>query len=316
MPQRAVAFAPATVANVTAGFDLLGFAVDGPGDRVVAERADGDGVRLLDVAGDDGRLPREPDRNTAGVAAMHLLRARASAGREVCGVTLRLEKGLPLASGLGSSAASGAAAVVAVDALFEEPSPETDRLAAAMEGERVACGTAHADNAAPSLLGGLLLVRGAPPRVDRLRVDPAYRVAVIHPHVAVATAAARTVLPQSVPLADALAQAGNLAALVSALAAGDDDLLASALEDVLAEPLRAPLVPSFPEAVDAAREAGALGGGLSGSGPSQFAIVRGEEAAERVATRMTEVARATAGVEVDAFVSVLGAGGARVEESS
>jgi homoserine kinase len=312
VPRSAVAFAPATVANVTAGFDLLGFALDGPGDRVRAERSREPGVRLAGVDGDGGRLPKDAERNTAGVAAMHLLRAREEAGDETCGVVLHLEKGLPLASGLGSSAASSVAAAMAVDALFDEPSPTGRLLLAAMEGERVACGTAHADNAAPSLYGGMLLVRSGA-RVDRLAVDPAYRAAVIHPHVAMSTAEARGVLPERVLLADALTQAGNLAALVSALASGDDDLLASGLVDVLAEPARRDLVPGFPEAIEAAREAGALGGGLSGSGPSQFALVRGGELARQVVRRMADTVRTITGVEVDEFVSRPGGRGARVE---
>lgn len=306
------AFAPATVANVTCGFDLLGFAIEGPGDRVSAERRDDDDVELSDVTGDGGALPREAKRNTAGVAVRELLRRRKAAGEEACGVTLRLGKGMPLASGLGSSAASAVAAVVAANALFERPSPPDLLLRCAMEGERVACGVAHADNAAPSLLGGLVLVRGDGPRVDPLVVAPGLFAVVVHPHREVRTEDARAALPGRVSTVDAVTQAGNLAALVTGLAAGDDDLVASALTDVLAEPARAQLVPGFPEGRDAAIGAGALGGGLSGSGPSQFVLVRGRDAAERIAPVMGDAIAAIAKAEVDVYVSPLGAPGARL----
>lgn len=309
------AFAPATVANVTCGFDLLGFALEGAGDRVTAVRRGTRDVVLASVEGDGGRLPSDARRNTAGVAVEALLAHRTAAGEDVGGVELRLVKGMPLVSGLGSSAASAVAAVVAADALFEAPSPRERLLRCAMEGERAACGTAHADNAAPSLWGGLVLVRGNPPRVDALAVAPEYFAAVVHPHAEVRTEEARAVLPRTVPTAVAVTQAGNLAALVSGLAAGDDDLVASSLTDAIAEPARTGLVPAFPEVCDAARAVGALGAGLSGSGPSQFAIVRGRDAAERVLQHMVAAVREIAGLEADGFVSRLGAAGARLVEA-
>jgi len=308
------AFAPATVANVTCGFDLLGFAIEEPGDRVTARRRPEPGV-TLEVYGDDGALPRDPERNTAGVAVHALLEERRAAGEDTAGVELRLRKGLPLASGLGSSAASAVAAVVAADALFTVRSPRSRLLRCAMEGERVACGTAHADNAAPSLLGGLVLVRGDEPRVDTLPVAPDYFVAVVHPRAEVRTEVARAVLPRTVATRDAVAQAGNLAALVSGLARGEDELVATALVDVIAEPARAGLAPGFPEVLDAARGAGALGGGLSGSGPSLFAVTRGRDTAERVVAALA-AALEERGLAVDRFVSTLGAPGARLLEEA
>lgn len=306
------AFAPATVANVTCGFDVLGFAIETPGDWVRASLRDEPGV-TLEVDGDGGVLPRDPLRNTASVAVAALLERRRAAGEKVAGIHLELRKGMPLASGLGSSAASSVAAVVAVDALFGQRSPRERLLRCAMEGERLACGTAHADNAAPSLLGGLVLVRGDTPRVDSLDLAPGYFVAVVHPQVEVHTAAARDVLPVSVSTRDAVTQAGNLAALVSGLASGNDERIASALHDVIAEPVRAAVVPGFPGSVDAAREAGALGGGLSGSGPSQFAIARGRDRAELAAEAMARFIESSRdGVNVDRYVSPLGAAGARL----
>lgn len=308
------AFAPATVANVACGFDLLGFAIEGIGDRVSAERRDDGEVVLVDVAGDSGALPRDAERNTAGVAVRELLRRRKAAGQETCGVSLRLEKGMPLASGLGSSAASAVAAVVAANALFEVASAADVLLRCAMEGERAACGAPIADNAASSLLGGLVLVRGEAPRVDPLVVAPGLFAVVVHPHREVRTEDARAALPGRVSRVDAVTQAGNLAALVAGLAAGDDDLVASALHDVIAEPARAQLVAGFPEGRDAAIRAGALGGGLSGSGPSQFALVRGRAAAEGVAARMAEVIAGVAEAATDVFVSPFPAEGARLVE--
>ncbi len=307
------AFAPATVANVTCGFDVLGFAVEPLGDRVTARRA-GEGVAIESIEGDHGRLPREAARNTAGVAATALLRLRRQAGEDSGGVVLSVEKGMPLASGLGSSAASAVAAVTAVDALFDSPSPPDRLLRAAMEAERVACGTAHADNVAPALFGGLVMVRGDEPQVDVLDVHPDYWVAVVHPHLEVSTSDARSVLPASVPIGDAVLQAGNLAALVTGLARGDNALVAGALVDRIGEPVRTEAVPGFAATRAAAMDAGALGGGLSGSGSSQFAIARGREVAERVADRMQATVRTEARVEADAFVSRLGVAGARIVE--
>jgi len=305
------AWAPGSVANVSCGFDALGFAVEGPGDRVTATPRDEPGVALVEVTGDDGRLPRDAERNTAGVAAARLLVARA--GGDIAGVELRLEKGMPLASGLGSSAASSVAAVVAVDALFADPSPRELLLRCAMEGERIACGTAHADNVAPSLFGGLVLVRGGEsPRIDPLPVTDGLYCALVHPRIEVPTREARAKLPATVPIGVAVAQAANFAALVAGLATGDTRLLRGALVDLIAEPVRADAIPGFGEARAAAIRAGAIGAGLSGSGPTVYALASGAGGAELAAGAIRKVLTSATGAECDVWISPVGAPGARV----
>lgn len=308
------AFAPATVANVACGFDILGFAIEGPGDVVVARESDRPGVRIVDVRGDEGRLPRDATRNTAGVAAARVL---ALAGNHDAGVELEIEKRMPLSSGLGSSAASAVAGAVAVNELLGARLTEEALLRCALEGERAACGFAHADNAAPSLLGGFVLVRGTgdEARVHRLPVPPELECALIHPHLAVDTGAARAALGQTIDLSRAVTQWGNVAAFVAALCTGDFDLLATSIHDVVAEPVRSAAVPGFAEAKRAAHAAGALGCSLSGSGPSMFALCRGRDLAERVAEAMRDAFLAHDAVACDAFVSRVGAAGARTESS-
>lgn len=308
------AFAPATVSNLSCGFDLLGFALDGWGDMVAARAAAEPGVRLVEIRGDGGRLPLAAEANTAGVAARKLLElAPPPSDSGPAGVELVLEKGLPLASGLGSSGASGVAAAVAVNAALGLGAGEETLLAAALAAEEVACGAAHPDNVAPALLGGLLLIRpGDPPAITRLPVSGDLFTAVLHPHAEVSTADARAVLPRSVPLATLTRQAGDLAAMVAGLFQNDDDLIRSALVDHVAEPVRAALTPGFDAVRGAALEAGALGAGLSGSGPSIFALCRGEERAVAAGAAMREAL--AAGVDGDGdgdlLVSPVGAAGA------
>lgn len=301
------AFAPASVSNVCCGFDLFGFAVRGPGDLVEARRSDQPGIVIREITGDDDRLPRQAESNTAGVAAARLL---ARHGAEAVGVELAIHKQMPLASGLGSSAASAVAAVVAVNALLDLGSAREILLACAVEGERMACGTAHADNAAPSLYGGFVMVRGL--RVDRLPVPPGLACALVRPDVEVETRSARQALGDSVPLTRAVTQWGNTAALVAGLCQNDLRLLASALVDVVAEPLRTDAVPGFDQAKDAALAAGALGAGLSGSGPSIFALVESTERAQEVARAMSQALQSAAGLSADTWVTLVEAPGARV----
>jgi len=303
------AFAPASISNVCCGFDVLGAALTEPGDRVTVRRTEKPGVHLVSVTGDDGRLPREPEANTATVAAKALLQAVRYAGP---GIEVELDKNMPLASGLGSSAASAVAAVVAVDALLGFEASRERLLAAALEGERVACGAIHADNAAPSLYGGFVLVRSTDPLdVVTLEAPEELWLAMLHPELEIATREARNMLPRALPLSTAATQWGNLGALVAALHQEDWDLLGRALVDVVAEPVRAKLVPGFDAMVAAAREAGAVGAGLSGSGPSLFALCRGETVAHTVADALLEACRA-AGSEGRAWTSPVNREGARV----
>ncbi len=302
------AFAPATVSNVACGFDVLGFAIDEPGDVVSASEREEPGVELLEVTGDGGRLPHDAARNTAGVAASALLDAVGSKR----GVSLRLHKGMPLSSGLGSSAASGVAAAYATSrALGLEASREL-LLRCAMAGEKVACGSAHADNAAPSVYGGFVLIRASdPPDVVELPVPEGLSCAVVRPHIEVDTRTSRGLLGDTVPLRAAVTQWGNLGALVAGLHRGDLELIARSLEDAIAEPKRAGQVPGFAGAKRAALEAGALGSSLSGSGPSIFALCAGRAGAERAAAAMAAAFEGQ-GLDCDRYVSKVGSEGVNV----
>ena len=313
------AFAPATVANVACGFDVLGLAVEAPGDIVTAELAVADtsgrpGKIDLEIEGDAGRLPREPEHNTASVAARTFLDRYAPDAS----VRLKLEKRLPLASGMGSSAASAVAAVVAVNDLLAVGATLDDLLSCALEGERVAAGAAHADNAAACLYGGIVLVRGTAPSLDvvRLPVPKGLSVALVRPHLELSTKDSRTLLGNEVRLQDAVTQWGNLGGLVAALYREDWDLMARSLVDIIAEPIRSDRVPGFADVQRAARETGALGCSLSGSGPAMFALCRNRDTADAVSRAMASAFASAAGLETDVHVSPVSKEGARPEVES
>ena len=308
--ESVTAFAPATVSNVGCGFDVLGFALHEPGDAVTATFAPIAGVRIDDIVGDGGRLPRDAAKNTAGVSARTLLEAVG----ERRGVALTIRKGLPMSSGLGGSAASAVAAAFAVNALVGAGASLETLMACAFEGERIGAGSAHGDNIAPAVYGGFVLVRVPnPPDVVRLPVPDGLTAVVVHPDLEIETARARALLGSDVPLADAIRQWANLGAFVDALHRADFDLLSRAIEDVIAEPRRAPLVPGLAAIKRAAIEAGALGCSLSGSGPSLFALCREIETARRVARAMAaEVAARIGGRPADVYVSPIAPTGARI----
>ena len=302
------AFAPATVSNVACGYDVLGFALTAPGDEVTARFADG-GVRIDDITGDRGRLPRDAAKNTASVAAQALLTLLG----ERRGVALTIRKGLPLSSGLGGSAASAVAAVVAVDGLLGARTPLDTLMACAFEGERTGAGSAHGDNIGPAVYGGFVLVRVAnPPDVIRLPVPSGLTAVVVHPDLEIETAKARMLIGTTVPLADAIRQWANLGALVDALHRSDFAQLSRSLEDTIAEPRRASLVPGLAAIKQAAVDAGALGCSLSGSGPSLFALCRDAAGARTVAAAMTAAVIQHIGGEPQTYVSPIAPHGARV----
>ena len=304
----ATAFAPATVSNVACGFDVLGFALDEPGDEVTATLMPA-GVTIAGIEGDAGRLPRDAARNTAGVAAQALLNTLG----ETRGVALTIRKGLPLSSGLGGSAASAAAAVVAVNALFGGNASRDTLIRCALEGEALGAGSSHADNIAPCICGGFVLVRSAnPPDIVTLPVPRGLTAVVVHPDLEIETAKARALLGTTVLLTDAVRQWANLGAFVHALHTGDFDLLSRSLEDTIAEPRRAPLVPGLALIKRAAADAGALGSSLSGSGPSIFALCRGGDAAIRVAEAMTAAVKLYIGGDPQTYISRISGQGARV----
>lgn len=270
------AFAPATVSNLGPGFDCLGLALGSLGDTVRARKATEPGVVLLEIEGDGGKLPRD-GTNTAAVAAQHLLDAYATGA----GVELTLRKGLPLGSGLGSSGASAVAAAVAVDAALGLSLPPARLVEAARQAEAVACGAAHPDNVAPSVVGGIVLIPSlAPLRLVSLPVPRDLWLSVYTPGCSVPTAQARRVLPSAVPLAATVTQAARLGLLVHALHQGDLQLLGEAIADDIVEPARAPLIPGYLDAKVACLEAGALACSISGAGPTTFAISDRQERAE------------------------------------
>jgi homoserine kinase len=308
-PDECRAFAPGSIGNLACGFDVLGMALEGTGDEVLARKTDSSGVTIASITGDGGRLPIDASRNTAGTAARAVLKLVDAP----FGVVLEVRKGLPLAAGMGGSAASAVAAAVAVNGLLGSPLTQEALLQCALEGEAVASGSAHADNAAPSLLGGIVLVPiWEPLRIIPLEVPSELFSVHVHPHMEVETAAARKILGKTVALPDAVAQWGNTAALVAGLFRGDWDLIGRAVEDRVAEPLRAPAVPGFRAVKEAALDAGALASSLSGSGPSLFALCRGPERAQAVGEAMVAAFHASAGLAADLLVSPGRAPGSRI----
>jgi len=304
------AFAPASVSNVACGFDVLGFAIEGVGDMVTACRRESAGVVVETITGAEG-LPLDAARNTAGVAARALLDAAFPDGGAP-GVALTIHKGVPPAGGLGSSAASAVAAAVAVERLLGLGRDPDRLLDAALAGEASTSGAVHGDNVAPSLFGGFLLVRvDREPRTVSLPVPEGLTCTLLSPRLTVETSASRGRIGRTVPLDVARSHWGNTAALVAGLFRSDRALIASALEDRLAEPVRHDAVPRYFEVKDAAIAAGALGAGLSGSGPAVFALCADPETARRAGEAMAEAFR-PAGVEAVVRVSPVGAPGARV----
>lgn len=299
-------FAPATVANVACGFDSLGFALNEPGDVVEAVRSATPGVRVVEITGDGGKLPLSAEKNTASVAVLELLRALEDT---TTGIELHVHKHMPLGSGLGSSAASAVAAVVAANELIGSPLTRLELLPFVMQAEKIACGAAHADNVAPALLGGFVLVRSYHP-LDVIQLDfpDDLYAAVLHPHIELLTSDARNVLKKTIRLDDAITQWSNLAGLITGLITHNHDLIGRSLKDTLIEPVRSLLIPGFDAVKAAALERNALGCSISGSGPSIFALCRGENHAKDVGDAMRTALNAF-GLGSDHYVSSINAQG-------
>jgi homoserine kinase len=305
-PAEITAFAPATVANLGPGLDVLGLALAAPGDRVTARYAEGPGVTIAKVTGDGSALPLDPATNTAGIAATATL-ARAGIAT---GVSLTLIKGMPIGSGLGSSAASAAAAAYAVNLLIGSPLRKVELVGPCLEAEAAVSGR-HADNVAAALLGGLILVRSIDPLdLVRLPVPDGLVVVVVTPKMELSTRAARAALPKDVPLGSLVRNTAQIAAFVSACYSGDLALLGRSMTDAVATPARTPLIPGCAEVIEAALDAGALGSSISGAGPSIFALCRSERSAAEVAAGMV-AAFAANGLSADAVVSPADCPGAR-----
>lgn len=299
------AFSPGSIGNIGPGLDVLGCALTGAGDRVHARLIDGNEIVLEDPG--HPSLPTDPARHACAIAADSVRRA---CGRPDSGVALRVSKGLPLSAGQGGSAASAVAAAVAMHALLGEPLSESQLIACCLDAEAAVAGR-HLDNIAPSLLGGVVTILSIdPPDVARVPVHTAPWFALAYPHITVRTADARSVLPDFVPRTMLVAQLASVSALVTALGTGDLALLGRALVDHVAEPARAPRVRGFADALRAAKEAGAVGGSFSGSGPTTFAVCADRHVAQAAAQAMQHVYRAT-GVACDIRVETIDQQGAR-----
>lgn len=314
MSEWVSAFAPASIGNVAVGFDMLGLALEGVGDRVLARRIDGEGVTIAEVRGLDGEihpyLSTDPKANTASIAAQALWDAQGGKG----GVELKVHKGVPLQSGMGSSAASAVAAVVATNALLDKPLEREKLLAYSLIGEQYASGGLHADNVAPSLLGGLVLCpQVLLPQIVHVPVPSGVSAVLVHPDLQVNTAHARRALNKGVAMQDWIAQQGFLAGFIVACATNDSDLLGRSLKDIVIEPQRKDNVPCFDAVKQAADKAGAFGCSLSGSGPSMFALCA-ERKAANVASAMEQACRSH-GIACESWISSMSARGAFIEEA-
>jgi homoserine kinase len=296
------AFAPASVSNMGPGFDILGCAVDGAMDSVLAVRTDSGRVTVSDAG--HAELPSDAHLHSSGIAASEVLRRARTSG---IGVDLRVTKGIPLSGGQGGSAASAVAGAVAVNALIGQPLDESELLQACLAAEETVAGR-HADNLAASLLGGIVLVRSMEPLdIIRLPVPAELRVVLVHPDQRMKTREGRAVVPQSFSRETLVYQAAQVGALVAGLTLNDYEMIARALDDRVAEPYRAALLPGFIAAKAAALRSGALGASISGSGPTSFALVKGDDTALTVAESMADAYRSH-GIGCDARVSRIRSG--------
>jgi homoserine kinase len=308
---KVTAFAPGSVANVAIGFDILGFSVDAVGDRVTLTRSDKPGVTIRSITGVVEDLPLAAEKNTAGQALLALIRERELP----FGFDMQIEKGIPLASGLGGSAASAVAAVVAANAMIDDPLTRIELLKVAMEGEAVASGSRHADNISPSLFGGLVLTVGIDhPRVKQIPVPEQIHAVIVHPHLQVSTKEARAILSRTVQMSDFVWQTANLAGFISGCYTNDLDLIKASLEDVIIEKQRQVLIPGFGEVRAAALEKGALGCSISGAGPTIFALCL-ERDARSVRDAMVK-AFAAHDIAADKWIVPVQSGGAHVVAST
>ena len=277
-------FCPATIANLSCGFDVLGLCLDNVGDEMVIRKSAQKGIRITKIIGAD--LPLETENNVSGVAGLALLETVNTD----FGFEIEIYKNIKAGSGIGSSAASSAGAVFGINALLGYPYSTKDLVQFAMQGEKLACGNAHADNVAPALLGGFTLVRSYNP-LDIIKIESPSELyaTVVHPQIELKTSDARSVLKQTVSLKSAIMQWGNVGGLIAGLYTQDYDLIGRSLHDEIVEPLRSVLIPGFDLIKQAALENGALGSGISGSGPSIFALSKGKKTAGKIAKAMSAV---------------------------
>ncbi|WOC40216.1 homoserine kinase [Polaribacter sp. HL-MS24] len=299
-------FVPATIANVSCGFDVLGLCLDTVGDEMTIRKTSQKGITISKIIGQD--LPLDPTKNVAGVAALALLEKVDID----YGFDIEILKNIKLGSGIGSSAASAAGAVFGINEILGKPFSLEALIPFAMAGEKLASGTAHADNVAPALLGGFTLVRSYQPLdVIKIHTPKELYATVIHPQIEIKTRDARSVVKKQISLETAVKQLGNLGGLISGLYTENYELISNSLHDELVEPYRSILIPEFETIKKASSENGALGSGISGSGPSIFALSKGIENAKKVALGMKEVYRNT-GIDFDIHVSKINELGIKV----
>ncbi len=298
-------YSPATVANLVCGFDVLGMALNEPFDIMTIRLIDEPTVVIHNE--DDFDLPTDPSRNVAGVALLAMIeKLDNKMGFDIC-----IEKRIKPGSGIGSSAASAAGAVVAANQLLEIRFSAIELVQMAMNGEKLASGVKHADNIAPCIYGGLTLIRSIHP-LDIVELNPLpLYVTIVHPQIEVKTSDARQILKKQILLKDAIRQWGNIAGLVAGLMKSDYDLIGRSLEDVIIEPIRSILIPAFDEVKSKCREAGALGGGISGSGPSIFMLSRDAETAGEVELVMKEVYNRV-GIDFNTYVTTVNKVGVKI----
>ncbi|WP_185882516.1 homoserine kinase [Blattabacterium cuenoti] len=279
---------PATVANFVCGFDILGFSLQFPFDEIFLYKSNDPGIRMNRIYG--SKLPENPNKNVAFVALQALLNKYNNNKNKIIGFELELIKNIHPGSGIGSSAASAAGVVFGANILLGNPFNTMQLIRFAMEGERVSSGTAHADNVSPALLGGITLVRSYQPLdITKLHCPRELWVSIIHPKIEIKTSDARNILKQKILMTDAIRQLGNIGALVAGLYQENYELISRSLEDVIVEPIRAILIPAFYELKIKCKKIGALGGGISGSGPSVFMLSKGNYTAKKVTEMMNRV---------------------------
>ena len=302
-------YCPGTVANLVCGFDILGLALSAPNDIMELTLTEEPGVRIQNL--DLYNLPTDPEKNVAGVVLLSIIE---KTGHRF-GFDLSIEKQIKPGSGIGSSAASAAGAAVAANHLLGNIFSTDEMVQFAMNGEKLASGVKHADNIAPCILGGISLIRSIHP-LDIVSIPaPDLFVTVVHPQIEVRTSDARQILKQQVLLKDAIRQWGNIAGLVTGLMKQDYELIGRSLEDVIIEPVRSILIPGFDELKRGCKEAGALGGGISGSGPSVFMLSKDEQTATAVESVMKGV-YTRIGVDFNTYVTTINKKGVLVEELS
>lgn len=299
-------FCPATIANLNCGFDVMGLCLDSIGDEMIFRKSTTKGIQIIKITGAD--LPYEATKNVAGVAALALIENLDLD----FGIEMEIHKKIKAGSGIGSSSASAAGAVFGINELLGNPFSRNQLVDYAMKGEALASGCEHADNVAPCLLGGFTLVRGYNP-LDVIKIaSPSELYAVVlHPHIEIKTADARAVLKPNVPFKDAVTQTGNLGGLIAGLYTNDYELIGRSLNDVLVEPYRKHLIPNFNEVKNAAMQNGALGSGISGAGPSIFALCKGQVDANDVANTMNETYLKT-NILFDIYISKVNDEGVKV----